>query len=282
MGLPEKLIVMPLVPARGQENNGTGLGIHFLLGNMMAVHDGLTEFWFGWRVNKLFPQKKLFKEYCRGNNPDLDYYSLGQEQGIRYWLTGDYREKNEAVAIRLALADAQTNQTHTCALTMDVKNSFEDFYKEFFNWFDACGLPFSDEQAPKAAWHEKISIQGLDFLGRAIEVTYNNYIDGVGADSKIDTQNFEKCIASSPDSFLAHDLYAWALYKNQAYDQAEQSFHTSLKYNENGMGAIAGLMWCAIFKNNEDQAHAYAQAKAKVRNDDPDKARSFVSKKFEA
>ncbi len=278
MGLPEKLIVMPLVPARGQEYNGTGLGIHFLIGNMMAVHDALTEFWFGWRVNKLFPQKKMLKEYCRGNTPDLDYYSLGQEQGIRYWLSGDYKEQQETVAIRLELTDAQTKQTHSCELTMDLNNGFKGFYKEFFRWFDTCGLPFSNEQAQKASWQEMITVQGFDFLGQAIAVTYNNYIDGAGA---IDIQNFEKSIASSPDSFLAHDLYAWALYKNQAYAQAEKSFHTSLKYNENGMGAIAGLMWCAIFKKDENQAYAYALAKANVRNDDPDKARTFVSKKFE-
>jgi len=38
-----KLIVLPLQPDVDQEYNGIGLGIHFLLGNMIAIHPGLSD-----------------------------------------------------------------------------------------------------------------------------------------------------------------------------------------------------------------------------------------------
>ena len=42
-----RLIVMPFAPDREQAFDGTGLGIHFLLGNLFGVHTRLTECWFG-------------------------------------------------------------------------------------------------------------------------------------------------------------------------------------------------------------------------------------------
>lgn len=280
MAKTEKLIVMPLTPAREQVYNGIGLGIHFFLGNIMAVHDKLTEFWFGWRVGKLFPEKQQLDDYCQGHLPDLDFNLLGKEQGIRYWLSGEYKEQVDAVLVRLSFADTKTGKTESCRLEMDVKNHFKGFFDSFFQWLNTCGLSFSEEQAVRILWPEKIDSNGLELLGRALETTYHSYVDGSGPDSRISTKNYENSIAASPQSFLAHDLYAWALYKNKDYEQAERSFHTALKYNENGFGALAGLMWCAVFTKNREAAVRYALAKAAVRNDDPEKARAFVEKKF--
>ena len=54
-----RLIVLPLQPEKSQGCDGTGLGIHFLLGNVAALHTGLKEFWFGWRLTKIFKRKVL-------------------------------------------------------------------------------------------------------------------------------------------------------------------------------------------------------------------------------
>ena len=53
-----RLIVLPLQPRKEQAYSGTGLAIHFLLGNIVALHTGLKEFWFGWRVKKNLPRKR--------------------------------------------------------------------------------------------------------------------------------------------------------------------------------------------------------------------------------
>lgn len=277
----EKLIVMPLTPAQGQEYNGIGLGIHFFLGNIMAVQDKLMEFWFGWRVNKLFNSTDQLHAYCQGKTPDFDIGAAGEEQGIRYWLSGEYKQEKDSVSIALKLTDTTTMNTEYGSFNMDVNNAFSAFFKTFFSWIDKCGLPFSTQQASIASWPENTGLLGLDLLGRAVETTYISYVDGSGADSLISTENYEKSIAASPDSFLAHDLYAWALYKNKDYDQAVAAFNTALFYNVNGFGAVAGLMWCAVAKENRENALKHALTKAGLRNEDPQKARSFVAKKFE-
>lgn len=231
------MIVMPLTPANDQEYNGTGLGIHFFLGNVMAMHDMLSEFWFGWRVRKLFAGKALLKDYCRGRQADLDIQSLGKTQGIRYWLSGRYKEDTDDIAISLTLADTEVPQKYTSDFKLDIKNRFSDFYCKFFNWIADCGLPFSKRQAANAAWPEKMDAAGLDFLGRA-------------------------------------------LYKNKSYDSAIASFQRSLTYNNKGLGALAGLMWCGIFTGDREKAIQYALLKASARNDDPDNAKAFVSRKI--
>jgi len=50
-------MVFPLQPEKGRVFSGVGLGVHFLLGNVMALHTGLKELWFGWRVKKIFFKK---------------------------------------------------------------------------------------------------------------------------------------------------------------------------------------------------------------------------------
>ena len=50
-------IVLPFQPDSLQDFNGVGLALHFLLGNVMVLHTGLKECWFGWRVNKIFPEE---------------------------------------------------------------------------------------------------------------------------------------------------------------------------------------------------------------------------------
>jgi hypothetical protein len=79
-----RLIVMPFVPESGQAFDGTGLGIHFLLGNLFGVHSGLTECWFGWRVKKIFQDGDAFSDYCRGRCSGPDIQALGRQEQVRY------------------------------------------------------------------------------------------------------------------------------------------------------------------------------------------------------
>ena len=75
-----RLVVLPFQPQEEQSYDGIGLAIHFLLGNIVAIHTGLKEFWFGWRVKKIFPEKERLVAYCRGEGTLLKggFYLLHQ------------------------------------------------------------------------------------------------------------------------------------------------------------------------------------------------------------
>jgi hypothetical protein len=46
------------------------------------------------------------------------------------------------------------------------------------------------------------------------------------------------------------------------------------------MGALAGLMWCAVLEKDRDKALQYALDKGRCRGEAPEKAKAFVEKKF--
>ncbi|MCD4743309.1 MAG: hypothetical protein K8R67_12630 [Desulfobacteraceae bacterium] len=276
-----KLIVMPFVPENDQVYNGTGLGIHFFFGNIVAVHTDLEEFWFGWRVKKLFSEKKLLKAYCSGGGPALDIPNLARKHEIQYWLQGRYKQNKNMIALSLSLFDAkEETQIYETQLIININDGLITCSSTFFDWLSQCNLHLSKDHKKKVLWPEKISIKGLEFLGYALETTYLSYIAPSPTNDLPDIEKFEKAVAISPESYLTHDLLAWALYKRQNYNAAIQSFKSALSFNKYGLGALAGLMWCAIFTNNEEKAYKYAIAKADVRKESHGKAKAFVANKL--
>jgi hypothetical protein len=67
-----KMVVLPLQPRPGELEKGPGLGLHFLLGNVLAHHSALEEFWFGWRVKSIFPDAEALRRYDLGAGPGPD------------------------------------------------------------------------------------------------------------------------------------------------------------------------------------------------------------------
>jgi tetratricopeptide (TPR) repeat protein len=280
MDIRPKLIVLPLQPDKDQEYNGIGLGIHFLLGNMMAIHPELAEFWFGWRANKIFKSVSEFQAFCRGNN-DIDLNRVAKEQKIRFWLYGRYRQKKDMIFVSLTLYDADLKKNNEIKFSLDTADFFVDFGHVFFQWLALCNLPLDHCQMKKAMWKENISIKGLDYLGRAVETTYLNYIDAsLFKDGLFDLEWFEKAVIESPKSYLTHDIKGWAFYKNKAYGKSKNSFKKALKKNPDGMGALAGMMWCYVFEKNKEKAMAFSIAKADVKKDSHESAIKFIEKKF--
>ena len=274
-----RLIVLPLRPQEGQAYSGTGLAIHFLLGNIVALHTDLKEFWFGWRVKKIFLEKERLRAYCHGEGPQLDVSKLGKEQGIRYWLSGRVQQRESAIKVALILTDTKKNhEKQSTTLTLDLSNQLIDFRKEFLAWLKTCGLPFADAQAIKILWPEKINPKGLDLLGRALKTYY--FHSSWGEKDPLDLYWFDSAVSAAPDSYLAHDLKGWALYKNKDYKAAEESFRSALTMNSNGLGAISGLMWCAIYANNEKEAYTWAVAKADLRGESRMAAKARVKKRM--
>ncbi len=275
-----KLIVLPLLPDADQEYNGTGFGVHFLLGNMVAIHPKLAECWFGWRANKIFKTVSELDSFCR-NKDDIDVNHTAKEQKIRFWLYGKYKQKKNIILVSLTLFDSDGEKKYSNDFCLDPSDFFVGFADAFFHWLVQCNLPLDNDQILKARWKEKISIKGLDFLGRAVKTTYENYIEpSLFKDGLFDLKWFEKAVIESPLSYLTHDMKGWAFYKNRVYENSKDSFKKALENNKDGIGALAGLMWCYVFEKNKKNALKYAIAKADVKKDPHETAIKFIEKKF--
>ncbi len=274
-----RLIVLPLQPQEEQAYNGTGLAIHFLLGNVVALHTGLKEFWFGWRVKKIFLEKERLRAYCHGEGPQLDIRKLSKKQGIRYWLRGRVQQRGSKMQVTLVLTDTKGNRDEwSNELTLELSDQLISFCKGFLAWLETCGLPLPDAQASKALWPEKTTLKGLDLLGRALETFY--YHSSWRDKTLFDFGLLDQAVFEAPASYLAHDLKGWVLYKNKDYKAAEESFRSALKLNSNGLGAMSGLMWCAIYTSNEEKAYKWAMAKADLRGESREAAKALVKRRM--
>ena len=282
-----KLIVMPFQAADSQSFDGIGLGLHFFFGNLFGVHGGLLECWFGWRVKKIFPEPMLLKAYCRGNTPFHDIGALGCREKVRFWLEGTYQQKGENLLLDLVLHDTKAGMPASkICLVLGLSDGLVKGRTEFFDWLESCKIPFVGTE--KVMWPEQITEKGLDFLGRGLETLYLNYIQGPeskGSSAEtnlIDLSWFEKSVVAARASYLAQDLMGWGLYKNGEYALAKKAFESALKLNPDGLGALSGMMWCALGVSDREEALHYSLLKAGCRGEDLEKARNFVDKKFEA
>jgi len=272
-----KMIVLPLQPDVGQAYNGIGLGIHFLLGNMIVVYPELAEFWFGWRVKKIFKRVSDLSDFCRGKKT-MDIPQLAKEQEIRFWLSGRYAQKKGMIQVSLLLYDADHKKTCTKMFRLYFYDFLVSFAHDFLEWLGQSSLPLDHRQMPNAVWKEDTSIQGLEYLGRALERFYQRGMDPSMQKKAVD--GFEKAVNQAPESYLAHDLEGWNFYKNQSCKNARQSFKKALEKNAAGVGAIAGMIGCHVCEKNREKALAFSMAKADVRNDPHDSALEFIEKKF--
>ena len=278
-----RFIVMPFQPESEQVYSGIGLGLHFFIGNVMAVQPLLKEFWFGWRVNKLFKNQVEIVEFCQGKKGLDNIEQLAKEQEIKYWLNGTYVQDDNRIILSLVLSIFNGNiKEHSKKFIIDLSDNLIGFRNEFIDWLGEFSLSFKDIQRQKIMWPEQISFKGLDFLGRSVESTYMNYVDNSKPDDPIELEFFEKATLAAPNSYLAWDMKGWGLYKNRSYKEAEKAFLKAISFNKDGLGALSGLMWCYIFVNNTDLATKYAIAKADVRNASHKKAKSFVTNKIKA
>ena len=269
------IVVLPLQPESAPDFNGVGLALHFLLGNTIVLHTGLKEFWFGWRVKKIFPEKKDLGGYCRGKGGRLDLKRLSAEQGIRLWIHGQVVHRDVTISLFDALKDKQAPSK---TILFSIEDELVGIRQAFMYWLADRGLPFPEEQKKSALWPEKISMQGMDILGRALEAfyLYSSY-DGQG---EIDLRLFKEAVAIAPDSFMGQDLLGWAYYRNKCYNEAKASFLKALQANPKGTGAMSGLMWCGVFTENREEALYWAERKAEVRQEDIEAAKQKVLNRF--
>jgi len=149
------------------------LAIHFLLGNIIAIHTGLNEFWFVWRIEKIFLEKERLVAYCSGEDGLLDVMKVGKEQDIHYWLQGRVQQHGNKIKVILVLTNTKEGHIEwTTELTLEPTDQLIGFRTGFLTWLETCGLPLPEDWAAKTLWSEKTTLEGLGFLGRALEAFY--------------------------------------------------------------------------------------------------------------
>lgn len=232
-----RAIVMPFQPVWSGGDNGTGMALHFLLGNVLVLNHNLKEMWFGWRVGKIFPDAKGLTAFCHGGGTEFDYHKLGQEQKVRFWFTGSIENSEVDMRAYDATDSAKNSRNRILFTTTD---QLKGFRLRYMDWSEDIGIKFDPLQRDAALWPEEISDGGLAAVGSALEAFY--LYSAFGGEGGIDTGPFDTAVKLSPNSFMAQDLLGWALYRNEAYAPAKTAFLKALRVNPHGAGAMAGMM----------------------------------------
>lgn len=272
----DQCIILPFQPHPPQPFNGMGLALHFLLGNVLVLHTGFKEMWFGWRTKKIFPQPDTFQRFCRDTTSKLDLARQSQTQNIRFWITGEYSKGS----VRIRIFDGRPPQAKEKTMAMDI--SIDDglvrFRSQFLLGLQSIGHPMPEDQIQAALWPESVDRNGLDAVGRALETFYR--FSAYGGDSPLKLHPFEKAVEMAPTSFMAHDLHGWAFYRNKNYPGAKGAFLTALRINPAGAGAMSGLMWCGIHTKDLAEAMFWSGRKAEACGHDVQAAREAGRRRY--
>ncbi|MEW5910821.1 MAG: hypothetical protein AB1659_13535, partial [Thermodesulfobacteriota bacterium] len=199
--------------------------------------------------------------FCRGESPEPDIYQLGQQEDIRFWFSGHM--ENQKILISLTDVEVQKNQTES--ILFSGQDHYLRFRSRFLDWVEISGIPFDETERQNALWPEQLSMEGMDAMGQALLQFYlfSSYPSG----SELDIHPFIKAAETAPFSYMVQNLMGWAHYRRAEYGLAEEAFSDAVKLNPSGVGATAGLMWCAIKLNQEEDALQWAIRKAELRGD---------------
>jgi hypothetical protein len=273
----DQCIVLPFRAEKGHPFNGSGLALHFLVGNVLALHTGLKEMWFGWRVKKIFPEPASFERYCRDAAVELDLLQVSLAQQVRLWLHGLFSDRSVA----LDCFDGQAPDTRhgPVELPISIDDGLIGFRTHLMKGLEAMGRPMPPAQVQAALWPEIIGRPGLDAVGRALAGFY--IYSAYGGEGALDASPFEKAVAEAPESFMAQDLLGWARYRNKDYQAAKRAFLTALRINPAGTGAMSGLMWCGVYAKDLEEAMFWSGRKADVCRQDVQAAREAGRRRYE-
>lgn len=278
MALPptDQCIVLPLRSDHRDPFNGIGLALHFLLGNVLVLHTGLKEMWFGWRVKKIFAEQQGFQRYCRDSAVKLDLARLSKNQKVRFWVTGTYTA--QSAKVNIFDADARNAESPSVDLPISLDDHLVGFRSRFLDYLASLGHPMDAGQAQAALWAESISQAGLDAVGRALEQFY--IYSAYGGEKSLEIVPFKRAVQEAPESFMAQDLYGWGLYRNRDYTAAKIAFLKSLRINPAGTGAMSGLMWCGVYTKDIEEAMFWSGRKADVCRKDVEAARKAAKRRY--
>jgi hypothetical protein len=263
------------MPFREPSCNGVGLALHFLIGNVIAVHTGFAECWFGWRVGRIFATPDEFHDYACLGGTAVDRKQLSTQQKVRCWVYG----KMDKSAVSVTLFDGQRGDAPGRKLAFSMDDGLISFRSGFLDWMGENGLVMANERRAMALWPEHASLEGLGRIGKALEGFY--VYSAYGGDGGIDVTPFEAAVALAPESFMANNLLGWAHYRNRAAGPARAAFLKALDLNPHAVGPMAGMMWCAVLEKDEAEAVRWATEKAGKRDEDVAAAAVKARRHFE-
>jgi hypothetical protein len=272
----DRCIVLPFRPAHQGAFDGRGLALHFLVGNVLVLHTGLKEMWFGWRATKIFHRPEALQRYCRGTGECLDLVEISRAQKIRFWITGRCTETT--ATLHLFDAEATGSPLSSTDIAISSGDRLVDFRVRLIQWLGTGVHPMPPAQAEAALWPETVDRIGLDAVGRALEALY---LYAYGSEAPLDLAPFEKAAAMAPEAFMAQDLHGWAFYRNRDYTSAKIAFLKSLRINPAGAGAMSGLMWCGVYGKDLEEAVYWSARKADVCGRDVSAAREKGRRRYE-
>lgn len=258
-----QIIVLPIRTKNCDYQKDTGMGLHFLLGNIMILNSSLKEMWFGWRVKKIFPKWEVLTSYYLDSGFNFNITRVGYEQKIRYWLAGVLTDNG----VEMELSDiSEQTKIWRKKIPYTCEDHLIGFRKSVMDWMATCGLPFQKSEYKAILWPEKITTEGLYAFQQAMENFYK--VSSYDVKGRFDTRLFEAVVDKCPASFMALDLLGWARYRRQEYGRTKEAFLKALKENPAGVGVMAGLMWCGVMTGNEKEALYWATKKADIRRED--------------
>ena len=254
-------IVLPIRIQEDSRFSGIGLAFHFLLGNVLVLCTRLKEMWFGWRVKAIFPKKETLLSFCRGEGSEPNIGDLGAEQKIRYWFSG-HIAKQEAI---ITLTDTEVKRVWVNSIPFSMLDHHIGFRNTFLEWIETCGISFAEMERRKALWPEKLPLEGLDAVGRALLAFY--LFSSYQSETDLNVEAIATASKKYPFSYMARNLLGWVRYRRAEYDSAKTAFLEAVNLNQAGAGAMAGLMWCSVMMNQQKDAIDWAASKAETQGE---------------
>lgn len=265
-----------VLPFQDSKRPGAGLALQFLLSNVIAAHRAFKECWFGWRTARIFPKPEALKHYCAAGGGELDLPGLSADQKVPCWVSG--RADERLVEMNFFNMRAQAaGLSEACAFS--TADDLVGFRRCFIEMLGRAGFPVPRKRLPLMLWPERISVQGLYMVGKALELFYLH--SSFGQPDTLDLDLFEAAVALAPDSFMAHDLLGWAWYRKNESERAKASFLRALVLSPDAIGPMAGLAGCAVMQKDQEEALYWAARKAFTQGVNVDAAVEKTRRKFD-
>ncbi|GAB6038814.1 hypothetical protein JCM15519_33730 [Fundidesulfovibrio butyratiphilus] len=265
-----QLVVLPILPAQGQADDGLALGVQNALEMTLYVHDGLKREAFLWEIKKLFPSEKDFLDYAAGAGPGLSLAQAAKQAGVRYVLEGRITDAAQRT-VSVRLFDAQTGSTAESVLPLDADTGLKGLREGLLNVLAANGLPLSAQQRPKALWEEKTSLPALKALGAATREHYA--VQGFKAkEAKPSLAPYQQATQLAPESYLARNWLGWGLWRTEDLPGIKREFEAAVTLNPAGVDALDGLISIAKKQNDIPGLKQWSARMAQARGENPDEA----------
>jgi hypothetical protein len=271
----DQCIVLPFRAGTAQPFNGTGLALHFLVGNVLVLHTGLKEMWFGWRVKKIFPGKGVVSALLS---------RCGQP-------TGPGSGQPVAEGALLALRQLRTRQPSSFIFSTDNAGSrhppvdlaitLDDgligFRTQLIQWLDSLGRPMPDDQVRHPCGPKRSAAKAWTLW--VVHWSFFTCTRPMAATDRWRCRHLKRRQRRRNLSWLR--IYTAGRFTATGTIRPHGvAFLTSLRINPAGAGAMSGMMWCGVYDKDLEEALFWSGRKADVCRQDVQAAREAGRRRY--